>query len=205
MKITLTLTLALLSNLIYAQQETEVYVFDLQKSGNSYSISNPWNATYKNPGYDNQPHFLADGKSMYYVSTNNGQTDVAEVEFRELSWAWLSATEGGEYSPTPIPDGSGFSAIRLDKDGTQLLYKYPNNLSKPSVLVPQLKIGYHCWFDQNTIVAFVLGDPSTLQICNLKENKNQVLDKNIGRSLHKIPNKNRISYISKETTPWQIK
>ncbi|MEM9392122.1 MAG: hypothetical protein AAGA02_16710 [Bacteroidota bacterium] len=70
MKITVTLTLALLSNLIYAQQETEVYVFDLQKSGNSYSISNPWNAKYKNPGYDNQPHFLADGKSMYYVSTN---------------------------------------------------------------------------------------------------------------------------------------
>ena len=205
MKIILTLILALISNLVYAQRETEVYIFNLQKSGNSYSINNPWNVTYENPGYDNQPHFLHDGKSMYYVSTKNGQTDVAEVEFREFSWSWLSSTDGSEYSPTPLPDNSGFSAIRLEKDGTQLLYKYPNDFSEPTVLVPDLKIGYHCWFDQKTIVAFVLGEPATLRVYDLAIESNLILDKNIGRSLHKIPGKERVSYISKETTPWQIK
>lgn len=205
MKTVFTLIISFIVNLAYSQLDTEVYVFKLNKEGDSYTISDPWNVTYENPGYDNQPHFLPDGESMYYVSTRNGQTDVAEVEFRESSWAWLSSTEGGEYSPTPLPNGSGFSAIRLDKDGTQLLYKYANDIKAPAVLVPNLKIGYHCWFNEIVIVAFVLGEPATLQACHLKENENFILQKSIGRSLHKIPGKEKISYISKASTPWQIK
>ncbi|MGD1961365.1 MAG: hypothetical protein ACFB2Y_21100 [Fulvivirga sp.] len=205
MKTVLTFTISLIVAISFAQPETEVYVFKLNQVGDSYTINEPQNVTYENPGYDNQPHFLPKGESMYYVSTKNGQTDVAEVEFREFSWSWLSSTDGSEYSPTPLPDNSGFSAIRLEKDGTQLLYKYMNDFSEPTVLVPDLKIGYHCWFDQSTIVAFVLGEPATLRVYDLEIESNLILDKNIGRSLHKIPGKERVSYISKETTPWQIK
>lgn len=198
------LLLTCISKFLMAQPATEIYIFDLVRSDNTYSISNPWNVTYQNPGYDNQPHFLPDGKSMYYVSTRDGQTDAAQVEFQSNTWNWLSATEGGEYSPTPMPNKEGFSAIRLDKDGTQLLYRYPVDLSESKVLVAHLKIGYHCWVNEKILAAFVLGEPSTLQICNLETNQSKIIDEKIGRSLHKIPGTEKVSYISKKVSPWMI-
>ena len=135
----------------------------------------------------------------------DGQTDVAEVELQGFSWAWITNTEGSEYSPTPVPGSEDFSGIKLEKDGTQLLWRYHYDLSSPSVLVPGLKIGYHCWFNENVIVAFVLGEPPTLQACYLKEGENRVFQSNIGRSLHKIPGKPLVSYVSKEQDTWWIK
>ncbi|MGK7390938.1 MAG: TolB family protein [Candidatus Cyclobacteriaceae bacterium M2_1C_046] len=187
----------------HAQPGTEIYIFDLIKDGNKYNLKNPVNISFSNPGYDNQPHFL-NSNSVLYAATRAEQTDIAKVEFNGKSLEWLTQTQGSEYSPTPTPDGEGFSAILLEKDGTQLLWKYYFDERDPKVLVPDLKIGYHCWFDENTIVAFVLGEPLTLQICHLRENKNKVIAENIGRSLHKIPDQQRVSYISKETENWKI-
>lgn len=186
-----------------AQPSTEIYVFDLIQTDSGFVFQNATNITYQNPGYDNQPHFKANGE-LYYVYTENGQTDVGVVELNEYSWSQLTFTEGSEFSPTPLPDESGFSAINLQKDGTQLLWQYPD-FGNPSVLVSDLKIGYHCWFNKDMIMAFVLGEPSTLQVCNLKTGENTVLQTHIGRSLHKIPNKDLMSFISKENEAWEIK
>lgn len=190
---------------ISAQAETEIYLFDLRQKDGLYVLENPRNITSQNPGYDNQPHFRPNGEKLLYSSTRNGQTDVAELELREYSWAWITRTEGSEYSPTPIPGSEDFSGIRLEKDGTQLLWRYHYDLSKPSVLVPGLKVGYHCWFNENVVVAFVLGEPPTLQACYLKEGENRILQSNVGRSLHKIPGKPLVSYVSKEEDDWWIK
>ncbi|MBL6447084.1 hypothetical protein JMN32_12250 [Fulvivirga sp. 29W222] len=210
-RIAKTQLLSLLSALFFnpligtAQNDTEIYVFDLSHDGTDYSISDPFNVTYQNVGYDNQPHFLSDG-SMYYVSTRNSQTDIAQVEFQEYSWSWLTWTEGGsEYSPTPIPNSQDFSYIRLDTNGLQLLYRHFQDTQESQVLIKDLKIGYHCWFDENILAVFVLGEPPTLQICNLAKDECSPKHSNIGRSLHRIPNTSSISFISKEQAPWQIK
>jgi len=39
---------------------------------------------------------------------------------------------------------------------------------------------------------------------DLNNNSNNILEKNIGRSLHKIPNTNLISFISKKKINWEI-
>ena len=196
---------AAIQHAVTAQPDTEIYLFDLKQKDGLYALENPRNITDENPGYDNQPHFRDNGEKLLYASTRAGQTDVVELELRKSSWAWITGTKGSEYSPTPIPGSEDFSSIRLEKDGTQLLWRYHYDLSKPSVLVPGLKIGYHCWFNENVIVAFVLGEPPTLQACYLKEGENHVLQSNIGRSLHKIPGKPLVSFISKEKDDWWIK
>ncbi|ELR70260.1 hypothetical protein C900_03945 [Fulvivirga imtechensis AK7] len=189
---------------VIAQPDTEIYVFDLRKRDGSITLENPYNVTYQNPGYDNQPHFLPDG-SMYYVSTDNGQTDIAQVEFPEGSWAWLTRTTiGSEYSPTPIPGSQDFSYIRLDTNGMQRLYRHSYESQKPEVLLEDVKVGYHCWLDDNTLAAFVLGEPPSLQLCYVKSQNCTPKRKNIGRSLHKIPDSKAISFIHKDSTPWQI-
>lgn len=190
------------SCVIQAQPNTEIYVFDLIKADSNYTIHNPINVTHQNPGYDNQPYFTDKG-DLLFVSTRQGQTDVARVGMEDFKWTWLTATPGSEYSPTQLPGSTAFSAINLEKDGTQLLWKYPPN-GKPEVIIPDLIIGYHCWFDSKTLVSFVLGDPSTLQVCDSITKACKTYGKNIGRSLHKIPGQPKVSFISKEKEHWEI-
>ncbi len=199
----LLLILCTLPIILCAQTNTEIYVFDLLKSDSGYHIQNPVNVTHQNPGYDNQPHFTANG-NLLFVSSRQSQTDVASVVLTNLVWTWLTATPGSEYSPTPIPDNEAFSAINLESDGTQLLWKYPAK-GDPSVIIPDLKIGYHCWLNNETLVTFELGEPATLQVCQTTSKKCDIYATNIGRSLHKIPNEKRISFISKANEVWQIK
>lgn len=98
------------------------------------------------------------------------------------------------------------SSIRLDKDGKQLLYQYDYKQGNSKVLIDGLKIGYHTWYDKNTIISSVLDNNYlSLVISKLGQKSNDTVQKKIGRSLHKIPNSNLISYISKENEKWEIK
>ena len=196
----------LLPLLLQAQSNTEIYVFDLKNSGEKFSISKPINVTRQNHGYDNQPHFLTDG-SLYFVKTKEGQTEVVQWDFKEGVGKELTHTPGGsEYSPTPIPGSTDFSAIRLDTTGLQLLYRYSGRID-PKVILENVVVGYHEWLDSTRLLTFVLGEPSTLQLCDVKSQNCKVVDTNIGRSIHKIPGagNNLMSYISKKGEAWEIR
>lgn len=189
---------------VQAQPSTEIYLFDLKKEGSSYKISNPINIS-KNEGYDNQPHFLLNGSGLLYASNKNGQTDVVKYFIKSGESKQITFSKGSEFSPTPHPSESFFTTIILEKDGTQLLWQYPIDGGEPKVIIPNAKVGYHCWPNDHTIVSFVLGDTATLEAFDVKSGKIKLLDKNIGRSLHKIPGSELVSYVSKSSASWMIK
>ncbi len=193
------ISLAILS----AQSGTEVYLFDLLSVDDKYAIANPVNIS-NNPGYDNQPSFMKNGRTVLFASTRNGQTDIVSYNIRTKKKTWLTETEGGEYSPLQIGGSNAFSAIRLDPDGYQRLYKYSMYSGKSKELVKDLKIGYHGWVDRDQLVSFVLGDPQTLQHSNVRTGENKILDDTIGRSIHKLPKSGRVAYISKKQNPWTV-
>ncbi|HIB02665.1 MAG TPA: hypothetical protein EYO34_04815 [Candidatus Marinimicrobia bacterium] len=188
---------------VSGQPASEVYLFDLKEVNNHFSVSNPVNIS-SNRGYDNQPSFMTNGREVLFTSTRNGQTDIVRYNMRINRKTWLTETEGSEYSPIQIGSTQTFSAILLEKDGTQLLYKYNMRSGEGEVLVPDLKIGYHSWVDKNRLISFVLGDPPTLQSSDLKRGTNTVLDNTIGRSLHAVPGREVMSYVSKKEKQWTI-
>ena len=99
-----------------------------------------------------------------------------------------------------------FSAIRLDLDGLQRLYAYDLKTGEPKILLDDLKVGYHVWYNGYIIVCTVLvEDRMDLVVSNLKDGSNRTFQKNVGRSLLKIPNTELISYISKENGRLEIK
>ena len=156
----------------------------------------PVNATAR-PGYDNQPSFLEDG-TLLYSRTRNGQTDIARYHPVEGTTTWLSNTPGGsEYSPLKIPGREAVSAIRLDTTGLQRLYAYPLRGGDPTLLVEGLKIGYHLWVDPDLLVCTVLvEDRMDLVVVNFKDDSRYILQKDVGRSLSRIPKSKKISYTS---------
>ncbi|MEQ6167531.1 hypothetical protein AAOE16_10070 [Ekhidna sp. MALMAid0563] len=185
-----------------AQPNTDIYVMNLRRSPEGLLVEKPQNIS-NNDGYDNQPSFWTDGESVLYSKTLDGQTEIARYYFNSKNTLIISDTkQGSEYSPTPMPDGR-ISSIRLDTTGLQLLYAYKFN-GNSEVLVPDLKIGYHAWIDADRIVAFVLGEPATMQIVNTKSGEATVVGKNIGRSLHKIPDSKDFSYVDKSGDNWTI-
>lgn len=197
MKRKLLLLIFLTATFAYSQPATEVYLFDLIQNDSVFTVDNPVNIS-NNKGYDNQPSFLNDGSGVLYTSTRDGQTDIVLYNLENQTKAWLTNTLANEYSPIQTPYKKHFTAIRLEKDGTQLLWMYPFSRRKSKVLIENLTVGYHAWYNKNMVVVFVLGDPSTLQVSNLKFKIKYPIEKNIGRSIHKIPEKDLISYINLE-------
>ena len=60
-----------------------------------------------------------------------------------------------------------------------------------------MKIGYHVWYKKDLLVATVLvADRMDLVYLNLKDGFEKFIAQDVGRSLHKIPKSNAISFIS---------
>ncbi|MDC9723450.1 MAG: DUF6265 family protein [Urechidicola sp.] len=204
MKKLFTLCFSLLTLIIYAQPNTDIYLFDLDTSNGEFVLSNVKNIS-DNEGYDNQPSFF-DDNTLLYAGTRKGQTDIVQYTIDSSKKKWLTKTDGSEYSPLKIPSENAITAIRLEKDGTQQLYKYNFKNGKSSVLINSIVIGYQTWFNKNTLVTSVLeNDMLSLYVSNLNIDKHNKIEANIGRSLHKIPNSNMISFVSKATDEWEIK
>lgn len=188
-----------------AQSATDVYLADLTAGVQGYAISDPVNIS-DNPGYNNQPSF-PDEHSLLYARSREGQTDIAHYFLRDGTTAWLSHTrEGSEYSPLKVPGKEAVSAIRLDTTGLQRLYRYPMEGGKPSLVVDDLKIGYHLWYEEDLLVCTVLvGDRMDLVLVNTRENTRYTVSKNVGRSLQRIPGSSSFSYTERDNGRFLLK
>jgi hypothetical protein len=182
-----------------------VFLFNLVSNNNSIKVANGTNIS-NNEGYDNQPSFLNNDRILY-SSTRNGQTDIAQYFSSYKSKVWINLTEGSEYSPLKIPNKNEVSAVRLDKDGKQRLYRYNLSNGQSSELIQDLVVAYYTWFNEETIVSAVIEDQQlNLFATNISAGISKKYATNVGRSFHKIPNSNLISFISKENeNQWQIK
>jgi len=158
-------------------------------------------------GYNNQPFFMPDGKSVLYTSIREDkQADIYRYDLASKKDIRVTDTKESEYSPTLMPDGKSISVIRVEADSTQRLWKFPLDGNSPSVILENIKpVGYHAWIDENTLALFVLGNPSTLQIANVKTQHAETIANDIGRSLFKIPHQTKISFTHKiSSDTWEI-
>ncbi len=189
----------------FSQPNTDIFLFDLSTENGNFELSNIKNIS-NNEGYDNQPSFL-DNNTILYAGTRKGQTDIVKYTIPYDSKVYINLTEGSEYSPLKIPNQKAVSAIRLDEDGAQKLYKYNLRNGESEVLVDDVIIGYHVWYNADILASSVLEDGSmSLYVTNFKEKENYKIEAKVGRSLHKIPNTNLVSYISKANDSlWDIK
>ncbi|SIS63969.1 hypothetical protein SAMN05421766_10374 [Zobellia uliginosa] len=192
-------------NKVLPQENTEVYLLDIKTVNGKTEMVKPRNIS-NNEGYDNQPSFYNEN-TILFSSTRKGQTDIAKYDIKTNTLTYISDTpQGSEYSPLKIPGKNSFSAIRLDTTGLQRLYEYSIWDGSSTEILKDLKIGYHVWFDETTIVSAALGNEGLgLVVSKVKDSSHDTLYHNVGRSLHKIPGKNLISFISKNSDPWKVK
>lgn len=189
---------------LQSQTNTEVFLFDLDTKNSKIELNNALNLS-NNEGYDNQPSFLNE-RYIVFASTRNNQTDIAKYDMRYNSKSWLNFTEGGEYTPLKIPNSNEVSAVRLDPDGKQRLYAYNMSNGESKEIIENLVVAYYTWADDHTVVSAVIeGDNLNLYATNTQDNSSRQYATNVGRSFHKIPDSDKVSFISKDNEQWQIK
>lgn len=186
-----------------AQIDTEIYLFDINKKGESIILTNQKNIS-DSEGYDSQPYFLANN-ALLYAGTVKGNTEIIQYT-RGKKRVFNTNTRGGEYSPQTIPGGRAISAVRLDTTGYQRLYKYSPRDPISIELIKDAKVAYYTWADKNTIVsADIVGQNLELVIHNIENKTSENLGIKVGRSFHKIPNTSLISFVDKTSENWALK
>jgi hypothetical protein len=203
----LSLSIFLSPVLSQAQTSTDIVLLDLKVKKNSIEVWDARNIT-KHLGYDNQPHFHRSAPLVYYSSANHiGKMDIRAYNLSTKTTIDITNTPENEFSPTLTPDGKHISCIIQRDNGKQDLGMYNLANKEVTILIDNLTVGYHAWIDEDNLLLFVLAENGNeLHHYNLSSKQNKMLAKGIGRSLHKIPGQNAMSFIDKsDKEKWQIK
>ena len=148
------LVVSCLAVLQTAPPDTEIYLASLTTTGDTLTIGTPVNIS-NSPGYDNQPSFTPDGKSVLFTSVrgtrkpdpaNSAATgsEIYRYDIASQRLTQLTDTPESEYSPTVTPDGQHFSTIRVEADGTQRLWRFAIDGKNPELVLADVKpVGYH--------------------------------------------------------------
>jgi hypothetical protein len=184
---------------------SDVFLVSLARTSDGWRVGVPANVS-RFAGYDNQPAFAADARALFFTRVGaDGQADIWRSDFGTGVTAPVAVTPESEYSAFPTPDGTALTVVRVEADSSQRLWRLPLDGGAPTLLVPDVKpVGYFAWADDRTLAMFVLGAPATLQVATVGEPGARVMARNIGRSLHRIPGTDDISFVQKGGTAWHI-
>lgn len=193
LSVTLSLTLAHVSN----ASSQDIMLLPLHKGIDAkYRIElKPTHVTQRD-GYDNQPKFGPDGKSIYFTRQlekadgEGQQTDIFKFDIESKDVINVTQTEDfSEYSPTPY-NADFLSTVRVNPEGEQHLSLFNTEAKVHEVLRSDIEpVGYFAWLQPTKAAVFVLGDVMTLQILDTEsEQQPLVLEESIGRCFETVAN-----------------
>jgi len=200
----LLLALALPATAADAPPDVAVFVARLDaKTG----ISDARNIT-PGKGSNSQPAFTPDGAAVVYASGRSGSNNIYRYDLAQGTTTAVTATTESLYSPTPLADGSGFSAIRVVTADPA----YGIELNEPSLwrfgwdgrpiapVVPTKRIGYHAWITPDLVAAFLVDDvPERNQhravLIDRVTGKQTLLTTKPGRALGRTPDGRRAAFV----------
>jgi hypothetical protein len=193
--------------------DTEIFLASLLDSNGELAVGAPVNIT-NNPGYDDQPSFSPDGREIVFASARRAvgsgstgipPTDIYRYEIASRTVWRVTNTPEAEFSPAVMPDGKHLSLVRVERDGTQRLWRIPNDSSEKgetAVVFRDLKpVGYYAWMNDRTAAVYVPGErgqAATLQVADVVSGSAQKIASDIGRSIQRMPS-GSISYVQHES------
>ncbi len=176
---------------------TDIWVADLADREGALSLG-PVRRVTDRAGYDNQPHLLPGGRVLLYTSVDGrGQADIWRADLEStVTEPFARTAPESEYSAALMPDGRSISVVRVESDSTQRLWRFDRDGDHPELVIADVApVGYHAWAGETVVAVFVLGDPPTLQLVDVESGGARIVAERVGRSLHRIPNREAISFV----------
>ncbi len=170
---------------------TDIYIADMSTIGQSISIGQP-NPVAAQPGYENQPAFTADGRTLLYTAAGpSGKTDLWARNLTSGEKRSLTQTPGkSEYSPRLASDGVTLSFIQEDPSGeVTTLEALTLGRSNAAPLIALKPLGYYAYLNNGEeVLTFFRSEPATLVHVDIKSGETREIASNIGRALYAAPN-----------------
>jgi dipeptidyl aminopeptidase/acylaminoacyl peptidase len=186
--------------------DTDIFLSDIKNDHGKFSFSTPVNITAR-VGYDNQPSFTPDGKSLLFVSVKDTtQSDVYKYDLNTKKVTQITRTGVSEYSPSYSRDKKNISVVRVDKDTGQRFYNLP--IADPNnahVVKGTDSIGYYCQLNDTLLAMFILGKANTLQVLNIRTTERKLIASDIGRCLKLDADQRNLLFVIKQNeNEWSI-
>lgn len=186
--------------------ETDIWLFKIEKKDGKYSYSRPLNITNR-AGYDNQPAFSLDGKSVIYVSADSSQqTDIYQYTISKNNHVNLTKSLVSEYSPTILPGCMGYSAVVVEKDSAQRIWQFNLDGTFNRIVQENIdSVGYHTWLNADTVLYYKLTEPHSLRVLDLRTNNDVWICDHPTRSFKKIGSSSKFIYAIKDSVSIQFR
>ena len=165
--------------------ETRIYTIDISREGRTKLVFSRPLLISKDKGYNNQPFFVDDDRSILYASNNgDGNTDIYKYDMKRKKNKRITKTDEAEYSPRQSLLEDEITCVRVEKDTeTQHFYAYPNSGKRGHLLLPGVtSLGYYTWLNGAEIIGLTLPEPFTLTKYNVLTLKADTLITAIGRT-----------------------
>ncbi|MEH6656607.1 hypothetical protein [Leeuwenhoekiella marinoflava] len=194
-KLQFTIVTLLIGFTLLAQENTEVFLFDIKTTPTTFEVTSGKNIS-QNTGYDNQPSFY-DNNTLLYSRTKDSLTAIGQYTINTESTEIITnEPKSGFFSPQRIPETDLIVAVRQDPEGRQRMATYDFKTHVFQKLVDSAQVGYFSFYDKNTFIASVLmPNQMDLFLKNLNSRTSESIITNSGRSLHKVPNSKSMSYV----------
>jgi Tol biopolymer transport system component len=191
---------ASLGSILLAQTpKTDLFVVKIELENGVRVFGTPQKISV-HEGYNNQPAFSLDGKSIFFNADPMGNTDVFRYDLELDSVVVVTQTPVGEYSPTPI-DEHRFVAVVVEPDNRQRLWEYDIRTGASKLFVEERdSVGYFDILDSGEIPMFVLGSPQSLRIWNPSTKTERRVEGVPGRSIKKLPGFNGFTFVDTRNT-----
>lgn len=182
------------SNIQAQTPQTDLFIVKIEVENGVRVFGTPQKISI-HKGYNNQPSFSLDGKSIFFNADPLGNTDVFRYDMELDSVFVVTKTPVGEYSPNPI-DEYRFVAVVVEPDSRQRLWEYDIRTGTSTLFVEERdSVGYFDILDNGEIPMFVLGSPQTLRIWNPITKSERRVDGIPGRSIRKLPGFNGFTFV----------
>ena len=181
-----------------APPSTDIFLAPIRLQNGKPTVGKPVNITHR-AGYDNQPSFTPDSKSILFTSVrDDAQADIYRYDVATRATNRVTSTPESEYSATVYGDGKRFSVIRVEADSTQRLWSFRLDGTDPRIVFGAIKpVGYHAWVDSTTVAMFLLGRPNALVIADVRGGRVDTVARDVGRSLVPLPNGGGFSFVQR--------
>jgi Tol biopolymer transport system component len=119
--------------ILFAQApDSELFLFSIEKKDGKYIFSGGENIT-NNPGYDNQPSFSLDDRSILFTSNRNSNNfDIYEYDLADKKVSQIITSENGEYTAKEL-DKNTITFVREGKGQEMTVWKFDRTTKKESL------------------------------------------------------------------------
>lgn len=145
--------------------ETDLWYFKIKSKDGLLQLTEGKNITSRK-GYDNQPVFTPDDKSILYVSIReDNQSDVYSYSVSKGESVQLTKTKVSEYSPQFTPDNKFITCVVVESDSAQRIWQYYPDGSFIKCMNESIdSIGYYSWLSVDTLLYYKLTEPHSLRM-----------------------------------------